>query len=123
MAKQNVMDAETAIEAGQKALETALEVQEKAEETYRQAVEDLFDATSGTLRQTRQAATTMQMSTPWAAAVKPAVDAMFDLQEKVLENSRAATKTAFDNYRRSVAEPVRKLSRETATKLSAKARA
>jgi phytoene/squalene synthetase len=120
MAKQNVMDPETAIEAGQKALETALELQEKAEDTYKQALEDLFDATSGTLRQTRTAATTMQSAMPWAAAMRPAADALFDIQEKALENSRTAAKTAFENYRRSVAEPVRKLSRETATKLSSK---
>lgn len=123
MAKQNMMDPETVIEAAQKGLDTALEAQEKAEDTYRQALEDLFDAAGGTLRQTRQAAATMQAAMPWAVAIKPAADALFDVQEKTLENSRSAAKAAFDNYRRTVAEPMRKLSRETAVKLTSKARA
>lgn len=103
MPKQNVMET---------TLDAVLEAQEKAEDTYRQALEDLFDAANGTLRQTRS-----------ASAAIPAVMPLFDLQEKALENSRVAAKTAFDNYRRTVAEPMRKLARESAAKLAPKAHA
>ncbi|MBI5595506.1 MAG: hypothetical protein HY928_05385 [Elusimicrobia bacterium] len=123
MPKSPVMDPETAFEAAKKAMDIALEAQEKAEETYKQAMEDLYDAAQSTLRQSRSAAVTMQGAMPWAVAVKPLQDQIMDLQEKSLENARTATKTAFDNYRRNVAEPMRKLSRESASKLSPKARA
>lgn len=123
MPKAPVMDPETAFEAAKKAMDIALEAQEKAEDTYKQAMEDLYDAAQSTLRQSRSAAVTMQGAMPWAVAVKPLQDQILDLQEKSLENARTATKTAFDNYRRNVAEPMRKLSRESAAKLSPKGRA
>lgn len=107
MAKSAVMDAETAVEQAQKAMEIALEAQVKAEEVYEAALTDLFDAANSTLRQARGASASMPMLAP-----------MFDLQEKTLENARTASKTAFENYRRNVAEPMRKLARESSAKLS-----
>ncbi|MDE2291442.1 MAG: hypothetical protein KGL53_05110 [Elusimicrobia bacterium] len=123
MPKQNVMDPETAVEQAKKAMDIALEAQEKAEDMYKQAMEDLYDAAQSTLRQARTSANSVQAGMPFAAAGKPAADQLMDLQEKALENARTATRTAYDNYRRSVAEPMRKLARESAAKLSPKARA
>jgi phytoene/squalene synthetase len=116
------MDPETAIESTQKAVDIAIEAQEKAEETYKQAIEDLFDAAHSTLRQTRSTIQTMTAANPMAAAARPAIDQLFDLQEKTIDNSRAMSKTVFENYRRNVAEPVRKLARESVSKMSAKSR-
>ena len=117
MAKTNVMDPETAFESAQKAMDIALEAQVKAEETYEAAMSDLFDAAQSTLRQARTAGNTMQAGMPWAVAAKPMVDQLVDLQEKALENARTASKTAFENYRRNVAEPMRKLTRDSSAKL------
>lgn len=117
MAKSSVMDPETAVEQAQKAMEIALEAQVKAEETYEGALSDLFDAAASTLRQARSTANTMQSGMPWAAAMKPMADQVAELQEKALENARTASKTAFENYRRNVAEPMRKLARESNAKL------
>lgn len=122
MPKQNVMDPETAYESAQKAMDIALEAQVKAEETYQQAMEDLYDAAGSTLRQARTAAATMGGAMPFAAPLRPAIEQLSDLQDKALLNARTASKTAFDNYRRSVAEPMRKLLRESALKLAPKAR-
>ena len=107
MAKSNVMDAETAVEQAEKALDITLEAQVKAEETYEAALSDLFDAAASTLRQARSASASMPMLAP-----------MFELQEKSLENARTMSKTGFENYRRNVAEPMRKLVRESAGKLA-----
>jgi phytoene/squalene synthetase len=122
MPKAPMMDPETAIESTQKAVDIALEAQEKAEETYKQAIEDLFDAAQSTLRQTRSTLQTMTAANPMAAAARPAIDQLFEMQEKTIDSSRAASKTAFDNYRRNVAEPVRKLARESVSKLAVKNR-
>lgn len=122
MAKSSVMDPETAVEQAQKAMEISLEAAVKAEETYEAALSDLFDAAASTLRQARTTVNTMQSGLPWAAAAKPMTDQLVDLQEKALENARTASKTAFENYRRNVAEPMRKLARESTAKLSSKGR-
>lgn len=122
MPKQTVMDPETAFESAQKAMDIALEAQVKAEETYQQAMEDLYDAAQSTVRQARTAAATMGAGLPFTAAARPAVEQLTDLQDKALQNARTASKTAFENYRRSVAEPMRKLVRESALKLAPKAR-
>ncbi|TPW21097.1 MAG: hypothetical protein FD126_1027 [Elusimicrobia bacterium] len=117
MAKSSVMDPETVVDQAQKGMEICLEAQVKAEETYEAALADLFDAAQSTLRQARTTANSMQIGMPWAAAMKPMTDQLVDLQEKALENARTASKTAFENYRRNVAEPMRKLSRESSAKL------
>lgn len=122
MAKTNVMDPETAFDQAQKAMDIALEAQVKAEETYEAALADLFDAAQSTLRQAKTTANTSAAGMPWAAALRPMADQMVELQEKALENARTASKTAFENYRRNVAEPMRKLSRETSAKLAPKGR-
>mgnify|MGYP001764153374 CR=1 FL=1 len=106
MAKSSVLDAETAVENAQKGLEIALEAQVKAEETEEAALSDLFDAAASTLRQARSASSAMPMLAP-----------MFELQERTLENARTMSKTSFDNYRKNVAEPMRKLARESAARL------
>lgn len=107
MAKSSVMDPETVIDQAQKGMEICLEAQVKAEETYEAALSDLFDAAHSTLRQAKNASVAMQ----------PGLPALFDIQEKGLEGARTMAKTAFENYRRTIAEPMRKLVRESNAKL------
>ncbi|PCI40211.1 MAG: hypothetical protein COB53_01645 [Elusimicrobia bacterium] len=102
--KENVQ--QQAADSINESLEIGIEAQEKMEEMLQQGIDDAFEAAQSGLRQIRAAA--------------PATDIFYGLQEKNIETARSGVKAAFSTYRRSIAQPVRKMMREQSAKLAEK---
>ena len=120
MRKQKEDVKQQAVESINESIEIGIEAQEKLEEMWQQGIEDSFEAAQSGLRQVRSAAASLGAGMPWAAALQPATDVYYGLQEKNLESARSAAKAAFGVYRKSFAAPVRKMMRERSSRLAEK---
>jgi len=120
MPKNQTNGNEVAVETYLKGLELGLDAQEKAEEMWEKGLEETFEAAAASFRQVRQYADSMRAAAPWAATMKPAADLAVNLQEKSLEAARTSAKVAFENYRKTVSHPMRKIARDAAVKLAKK---